>query len=62
MKAIYENETCSIGSESFLGDAMVEVLPLPKEQRGNQVDKQFRHESGRRQKEPDGNRRCRYGS
>ncbi len=36
-ETIYENETCSIGSESFLGDAVVEVLPLPKEQRGNQV-------------------------
>lgn len=40
-ESIYENEICSIGSESFLGDAMVEVLPLPKADRGNKVANNF---------------------
>ena len=40
-EAIYENEICSIGSESFLGDAMVEVLPLSKAERGNEVGNNF---------------------
>ena len=40
-ESIYENEICSIGSESFLGDAMVEVLPLPKAERGNKVGNNF---------------------
>jgi phospholipid/cholesterol/gamma-HCH transport system substrate-binding protein len=40
-ESIYENEICSIGSESFLGDAVVEVLPLPKAERGNKVGNNF---------------------
>lgn len=31
---IYENEIASIGTDSFLGDAVVEVLPLPADKRG----------------------------
>lgn len=31
---IYENEICSIGTETFFGDAVIEFLPLSKEQRG----------------------------
>ncbi len=31
---IFENEVCSIGSESFLGDAVVEILPETKILRG----------------------------
>ena len=38
---IYANEMCSIGSESFLGDAMVEILPLPKAERGERVSNNF---------------------
>jgi phospholipid/cholesterol/gamma-HCH transport system substrate-binding protein len=34
---IYANEHCSIGSESILGDAMIEILTLPVSQRGEQV-------------------------
>ncbi len=34
---VYENETISIGAESVLGDAGLEVLPLPKETRGQLV-------------------------
>lgn len=34
---IYENEVCSIGSESLLGDAMIEVLTKPVATRGNPV-------------------------
>ena len=34
---IYANEIASIGSESFLGDAVVEILPLPKATRGEQA-------------------------
>ena len=34
---VYENEVCSIGTESILGDAVVEILPLPKEERGRLV-------------------------
>ncbi len=34
---VYTNEVVSIGAESFLGDAGLEVLPLPKEERGNMI-------------------------
>ena len=34
---IYGNETVSIGAESVLGDAGLEVIPLPKESRGQLV-------------------------
>jgi phospholipid/cholesterol/gamma-HCH transport system substrate-binding protein len=34
---IFGNEICSIGSESFLGDAVVEILPLTKDVRGAQI-------------------------
>lgn len=34
---IYSNEICSIGTESFLGDAAVEILPLPKDARGEKI-------------------------
>ena len=34
---IYTNEVCSIGAESFLGDAVIEVLPLALEKRGDPV-------------------------
>ena len=34
---IFSNEVCSIGAESILGDAVVEFLPLPKNQRGDPV-------------------------
>ncbi|MEM7454172.1 MAG: MlaD family protein [Planctomycetota bacterium] len=34
---IYANETLSIGADSFLGDAAIEVLPLPRDERGEQV-------------------------
>ncbi len=39
---IYENEICSIGTESFLGDAVVEILaPQEGKERGNQVSADF---------------------
>lgn len=31
---IYANETCTIGTESFLGDAVLEFSPLPVDKRG----------------------------
>ena len=34
---IFSNEVCSIGAESILGDAVVEFLPLPANQRGEPV-------------------------
>jgi phospholipid/cholesterol/gamma-HCH transport system substrate-binding protein len=34
---IYANETVSIGAESFLGDAGLEIVPLPSDQRGELV-------------------------
>jgi len=34
---IFANEVCSIGAESILGDAVVEFLPLPVNQRGAPV-------------------------
>lgn len=34
---IYANEVCSIGSESILGDAMVEFITMPVDQRGDPV-------------------------
>lgn len=37
---IYENEICSIGSESLLGDAVIEVLPLAAGERGALVTNQ----------------------
>jgi len=36
-EAIYSNEIASIGAESFLGDAGIEILPLPREQRGQRI-------------------------
>ena len=35
---IFSNEICSIGAESFLGDAVVEILPLPRDVRGDQIN------------------------
>jgi phospholipid/cholesterol/gamma-HCH transport system substrate-binding protein len=32
---IYQNETAKIGAESILGDAVIEILPLPRVDRGN---------------------------
>ncbi len=34
---IFSNEVCSIGAESILGDAVVEFLPLPVNQRGDPI-------------------------
>lgn len=34
---IYSNEIASIGAESFLGDAGIEILPLPRDQRGQRI-------------------------
>ena len=34
---IYENEVCSIGAESILGDAVVEFMPLSVDQRGRVI-------------------------
>ena len=34
---VFSNEVCSIGAESILGDAVVEFLPLPANQRGEPV-------------------------
>lgn len=34
---IYENEMASIGTESILGDAVIEILPMPPEERGKQL-------------------------
>ena len=34
---IFANEVCSIGAESILGDAVVEFLPLPVNQRGEPI-------------------------
>jgi phospholipid/cholesterol/gamma-HCH transport system substrate-binding protein len=36
-ESIYINEVASIGAESFLGDAGIEILPLPRDQRGARV-------------------------
>jgi phospholipid/cholesterol/gamma-HCH transport system substrate-binding protein len=36
-KAIYSNEIASIGAESFLGDAGIEIMPLPRDQRGQRM-------------------------
>ena len=36
-ESIYANEVASIGAESFLGDAGIEILPLPRQQRGSRV-------------------------
>ena len=36
-ESIYSNEVASIGAESFLGDAGIEILPLPRSQRGSRV-------------------------
>ena len=38
---IYENEICEIGTESVLGDAKLEFLPLPKAERGEPVPVNF---------------------
>ncbi len=34
---IYSNEIASIGAESFLGDAGIEIMPLPRDQRGQRI-------------------------
>ena len=34
---IYENEVASIGTESILGDAVIEILPVPQAERGVQL-------------------------
>ena len=34
---IYENEVASIGTESILGDAVIEILPVAPEERGKQL-------------------------
>ena len=36
-ESIYSNEIASIGAESFLGDAGIEILPLPRAQRGQRI-------------------------
>ena len=36
-ESIYSNEIASIGAESFLGDAGIEILPLPRDQRGQRI-------------------------
>ena len=36
-EAIYSNEIASIGAESFLGDAGIEIMPLPRQQRGQRI-------------------------
>ena len=36
-ESIYSNEIASIGAESFLGDAGIEILPLPRQQRGQRI-------------------------
>ena len=36
-EAIYSNEVASIGAESFLGDAGIEIMPLPRAQRGQRI-------------------------
>lgn len=36
-EAIYSNEVATIGAESFLGDAGIEIMPLPREQRGQRI-------------------------
>lgn len=36
-EGIYSNEVASIGAESFLGDAGIEILPLPRDQRGQKI-------------------------
>ena len=38
---IYRNELVSIGSESILGDAGIEIVPLPIEERGTPVQDEF---------------------
>lgn len=38
---IFANEIVSIGAESFLGDAVVEILPQPINQRGPEVGEDF---------------------
>ncbi len=34
---VYENEICSIGTDSFLGDAVIEIIPVGAAQRGAQL-------------------------
>jgi phospholipid/cholesterol/gamma-HCH transport system substrate-binding protein len=36
-ETIFENEIASIGADSFFGDAVIEILPLPVDQRGNPI-------------------------
>ncbi|MFN9879478.1 MAG: MlaD family protein, partial [Planctomycetota bacterium] len=33
-EAVYTNDVCSIGTDSFLGDSVVEIIPLKAEARG----------------------------
>lgn len=33
-EAVYSNDVCSIGTDSFLGDSVVEIIPLKAEDRG----------------------------
>jgi phospholipid/cholesterol/gamma-HCH transport system substrate-binding protein len=33
-EAVYSNDVCSIGTDSFLGDSVVEIIPLKAEERG----------------------------
>ncbi|MFN9342453.1 MAG: MlaD family protein [Planctomycetota bacterium] len=33
-EAVYTNDVCSIGTDSFLGDSVVEIIPLKAEERG----------------------------
>lgn len=40
---IFKNEKCNIGTESVLGDAMVEFIPLGKAARGVQIPKDGTH-------------------
>lgn len=35
--SVYENEICSIGTESFLGDAVVEIIPVGADRRGEKL-------------------------
>ena len=36
-EGIYSNEIASIGAESFLGDAGIEIMPLPRADRGQKI-------------------------
>lgn len=36
-QSVYANEICSIGTESFLGDAVVEIIPVGADRRGEKL-------------------------